>query len=96
MVEKPSDIHGKKLDKITRRRMIKLLSGAGMSAATLRSLSVDDVAAADSDQMTIPLDVEGKSKVRVSSDWYDRMVHARGVHRKVRQKWMDHDDVVGV
>ena len=96
MVEKPSDIHGKKLNKMTRRRMLKLLSGAGMSAATLRSLSVDDVAAADSDQMTIPLDVEGKSKVRVSSDWYDRMVHARGVHRKVRDKWMNHDDVVGV
>jgi len=103
-VEKPSSINEINDHKLTKRRLLKTLSSAGFGAATVGAISVDDVKAADSDQVTIALTCDGERKMRVSSDWYDHLVRARRVKEKVEDGWLQsgngnkdkHNDVFGV
>lgn len=60
MERKPSNIHSKKEHKLTRRRIMKMLTAAGVAPAAASRITVDDVKAADSDQIPISLDVGGK------------------------------------
>lgn len=96
MDKKPSSIHSKNLKGISRRRLIKALTGVGFSVTAASRLTAEDVKAADTDQVPISLDTEGKRKVMVSSDWYDRLTQARDVFEKLEKKWMKKDPVTGV
>lgn len=97
MVEKkPSDIHRKKDHKLTRRRVIRMLTAAGVAPAAASRITVDDVKAADDDQVPISLDTKGNYKVNVSADWYDRIVHTRDVSAKVRQNHGHRNSVIGI
>lgn len=75
MVEKPSDIHRKESHKLTRRRIVKMLTASGVAPAAASLITVDDVKGADNDQVPISLDTNGEYKVNVAADWYDRVVH---------------------
>lgn len=102
--DKPSSINRIKDHKLTKRRLIKALSSAGFGAASVSAITVDDVKASDSDQVTISLTCDGDRKKRVSSDWYDHLVRARRVKKKMEENWLhsgrgnkdSHNDVFGV
>lgn len=85
---KPSSIHSKKVGRFTRRRLLKTLSAAGFTSATIGALSVEDVKAAASDQVPIALDVDGESIEYVDADWYDRVVRARKVQDALEKEWL--------
>lgn len=93
---KPSSIHSKRLTGMTRRRMFKALVAAGFSSAAASRITVNDVKAAESNQVPVALDTEGNSIVMVDSDWYDWLASAKKARSKVRSKWLDHRDVVGI
>lgn len=93
---KPSDIQSKKLNRLTRRRLMKYLSAAGVSIATVQNITVDDVKAADTDQIPIALDTQGNIIKNVSADWYDRVVHANDVRDKIAANHGDRPSVIGV
>lgn len=83
MEKKPSDIHTKKEHKLTRRRIMKMLTASGVAPAAASRITVDDVKAADSDQIPISLDVDGEYKENVPADWYDQVKHAEKVRDKI-------------
>lgn len=103
-IDKPSSINNIKDHKLTKRRLLSALSSAGFGTATVSSLTIDDVKAADSDQVTIALTCDGDRKERVSSDWYDHLVRARRVTQRMEKNWLGsgnsnrdtHNDVFGV
>lgn len=102
--DEPSSINQVKDHRLTKRRLVKILSSAGFGAASVSALTVDDVKAADSDQVTIALTCDGERTKRVSSDWYDAVVRARRVKETVENNWLSsgngerdtHNDVFGV
>jgi hypothetical protein len=83
MERKPSSINSKKESKLTRRRILKYLTAAGMAPSAAANITVDDVKAADSDQVPISIDVDGEIIEHVPADWYDRVVHTRDVRDKL-------------
>lgn len=101
---KPSSINSIKDHKLTKRRLLKALSSAGFGAASVNAITVDDVKAADSDQVTIAITCDGERKKRVSSDWYDHLVRARRVKNEIEENWLystdsgkdSYDDVFAV
>jgi hypothetical protein len=103
-VNKPSDVQKVKTHKLTKRRLMKILSAAGLCSASIKFVSTDDVKASDSDQVTISIDNSGERKKQVSADWYDQLVRARRVKNKMQNTWLDpngndkdkYDDVFGV
>ncbi|MEZ3116111.1 hypothetical protein RYH80_09315 [Halobaculum sp. MBLA0147] len=81
--DKPSSIHSRKLGRFTRRRLLRVLSAAGISSAAAGALSVDHVRGAASDQVPVAYDVEGNSEGYVPADWYDRLAKARDVRDRL-------------
>jgi len=77
MRRKPSEIHKKKIGKMSRRRLMNTLTAFGFSATTAAALQASDVKAADSDQVPISIDHSGDSIVMVDADWYDRLKRTR-------------------
>lgn len=96
MSEKPSDIHSKKEHKLTRRRIMKYLTAAGMTPVAASRITVDDVKAADSDQVPISLDVEGEIKKNVPADWYDQLIKTRDVRDRVGNNHGHRKSVISV
>lgn len=87
-IEKPSDVNKIKSTKLTKRRLLKALSTAGAGTATLQAMTVDDVKAADSDQVTITMTCGRDIKQRVPADWYDFLIRARKVKRRLTDNWL--------
>lgn len=96
MVKNPSDIHSKKTHKLTRRRVVRMLTAAGVAPAAASRITVDDVKAADDDQVPISLDVDGKIKENVPANWYDRIVHTRNVTDKIQESYGHRKSVIGI
>ena len=85
---KPSDIHKKNFRRLTKRRMLKILISAGISASTANAVTAEDVQDASSDQIPISLDSDGNSIVYVYSDWYDHLKRARDVKYDLEREWI--------
>jgi hypothetical protein len=67
---------------------MKALKSAGFSSAAVAHLTVDDVRAADSDQVPIAIDTEGETIVNVSADWYDQLQRTRNVVNEMSKNWL--------
>lgn len=96
MCPEPSDIHSGKKHKLTRRRVLDALTAAGVAPVAASRITVDDVKAADDDQIPISLDVKGELKYNVPADWYDRLVHARDVRDKVNRNHGHRGSIYGI
>lgn len=89
-----ASIHNKRLNGMTRRRLMKLLSASGFGGFAVSHLTVDDVKAAADDQVPIVYAIasdpdaepseDGASMVErvknVPADWYDNLQKAFAVH----------------
>lgn len=105
-ITKPSSLSKFKDSKLTRRKLLQAASAAGFGTATISTITVDDVKAADSDEVTISITCDGSRKVRVSSDWYDYLERTRRVKKKMENNWLSsgsnngqkdkHNDVMAV
>lgn len=73
-----------------------MLSGAGFGTVTATQLTIDDVRAADSDQVPIKLDTEGRYTKMVPSDWYDRLTKARQARNRLNERFKNKKGVVAV
>lgn len=93
---KPSDIHKKNTSKLTKRRLMKLMAASGFSGPALANISVDDVKAADSDQVPVSMDYDGNWKKMVPADWMDRMKRAEDAREKIKSNWRNNKDVFSV
>ena len=112
MRRKPSEIHKKKIGKMSRRRLMNTLTTFGFSTATAAALQASDVKAADSDQVPISIDHSGDSIVMVDADWYDHLERTRDTFEEIKRAWLppqghrhnsrnnknkdEYDDVLGV
>lgn len=96
MVEKPSDLQNKKTSRLTRRRVMKMAGAAGFGAATAANMTVDDVKAAASDQVTISFDISGRTKKQVPADWYDQVQRAKKATERIKEKYMGREGIVGI
>jgi hypothetical protein len=93
MDKKPSDVNVDK--KISKRELMKRMGAAGIPLATAANLSVDEVRAADSDEVAITVDTEGEDVRYVDSTWYDNLRQAEKVQNKMRNR-MNREGVVGI
>lgn len=92
----PSDINSIKEHKLTRRRVVKTLASGGAGAATIANATVDDVKAANNDQVRISYDVTGEHKKLVPADWYDHLRRARKIRDKMERAHFQKDGVIAV
>lgn len=74
---------------------MKRMAAAGVPLATAANLSVDEVRAADSDEVAITVDTEGEDVRYVNSTWYDNLRQAEKVKNKMKSR-ISRDGVVGV
>lgn len=79
----PRELNSGKDHKLTRRRVMRLASSAGLSSAVVANMTVDDVKAADSGQVTISLDVDGQRKYTIAADYLELVQRANRVNRQV-------------
>lgn len=93
---KRKNIFNTKEHKLTRRRVMNLATGAGFSTLTAAQMTVDDVKAAASDEVTVPIDTEGEYKIRVSEDWHERVRDAREANKRMKQRFSERNGVVSV
>jgi hypothetical protein len=82
--------------KLTRRRILEVATAAGMSSAAALTLTPEDVKAADSDQVTVPFDVEGKSKFQIDSDRLDWYYRARDVTKHIQEIHIEKEGVFSI
>lgn len=82
--------------KLTRRRVMKAATAAGMSTASALTLTPKDVKAADSDQVTIPFDVDGEIKRQVDADMMDWYYRARDATNQISGEFLTRDGVAAV
>ena len=92
----PSDVHRSKDTKLTRRRILRTLTAAGVTPVAASRITVDDVKAADDDQVPISLDVKGEIKKNVPADWYDKLIHTRDIRSKLSRNHDHRESVLGV
>lgn len=88
-----SDITKRDGTKLTRRRVMKLATGAGLSAPVAANMTASDVKAADSDQVTIAIDIGGNTKERVDSDWLEWHQMARKANRSIKSRHFGKDGI---
>lgn len=96
MMKKPSDVNKIKEHKLTRRRIVRTLAAGGASVTTLENITVNDVKAADDDQVTIFLDTEGDRTKHVGADWYDQLTKANRVRQQIENGHLHKEGVIGV
>lgn len=95
-MEENNPFAAKNESKLTRRRVFKIASAAGFSSVTASFLTVDDVKAMSSDEISISLDTEGEYKTNVPADWYEWLLRARKVNKEIKGRWEDRNGVIGV
>lgn len=81
----PRELNSVKEHKLTRRRVVELASAAGISTAVASHMTVDDVKASDSDQVTVSLDVDGKRKWTMDADRLDWVQRATRATENIRK-----------
>lgn len=96
MVEKPKDLNTVKEHKLTKRRLMKVAVAAGISPLAASRLTVEDVKAADSDEVTISYDTEGQYKTTVPADWYERILKARDTNKEMQQRFSEAEGIADV
>lgn len=73
-----------------------MLTAAGVAPAAATQITVEDVKAADDDQVPISLDTKGEIKENVPADWYDKIVHTRDVTDKIQRNHSHRRSVIGI
>jgi hypothetical protein len=95
--EKPlhelKNLNGRKL---TRRRVMKAAVAAGMSSSAALAMTPEDVKAADSDQVTIPFDVDGETKRQMPADLLDWYYRAGDATESIKQGHAHKDAVMTI
>ena len=79
--------------RLTRRRVMKAAMASGFSVLTASRLTVDDVKAADSDEVVIYYDTEGRDKTHVPKGWYDYIQRARDVNERMKKRFTDREGI---
>ena len=87
---------GKKPSKLTRRRIMKLATAAGMSSAVAANLTKADVKAASTDEVTISVDIQGNVKTQMAADRLEWLQRATKATKDVRNRHLKRDGVRGV
>lgn len=95
-MDRPSSINSKKVNKLTRRRVMKLAAAAGFPATAALTMTPEDVKASDSDQVTIPFDVTGKYKIQVPADQYDHAMRASAVVEDIKDRFSEKEGISGI
>lgn len=72
------------------------MTASGVAPAAASRITVDDVKAADSDQVPVSVDVDGEIIAHVPADWYDRVVHAREVRDRVANNHKHRPSIIGI
>lgn len=81
----PRELNSVKEHKLTRRRVVKMASAVGLSSAVAAQMTVDDVKASDSDQVTISLDTHGQRKWTMEADYLDWIQRARNATERIKK-----------
>jgi hypothetical protein len=71
-------------------------AAAGMSASAVLAMTPDDVKASDSDQVTIPFDVNGQVKKQVPADRLDWYYRARDATHHIQHHYFQKESIVRV
>lgn len=82
--------------RLTKRKVLRYAIGLGMSPIAATHITIDDVKAADSDQVPISLDTEGNYKTNVPKDWYERLKNAEEAKHKLESKFINREGIVAV
>lgn len=91
-----SQLNSKKEHKLTRRRVVELATSAGISTAVAANMTVDDVKAADSDQVTISLDCRGNRKYTTAADYLEWCQRAKRATDHITEAHFDKEGVLSV
>jgi len=59
-------------------------------------MTVEDVKAAASDQVTISFDVSGRTKKQVPADWYDQVTEAKDVLQQIKDNYSGREGIIGI
>lgn len=92
----PRKLNSVKEHKLTRRRVMKLASSVGLSSAVVANMTIDDVKASDSDQVTISLDVDGQRKYAIDADYLDWVQRATRVTERITRNHFEKSSVDSV
>lgn len=87
------ELNSKKKHKLTRRRVVKIAIGLGISSAVATNMTVDDVKASDSNQVTISLDVDGERKYVMDADYLDWVRRATRATTRIQNRFTDQGDL---
>lgn len=93
---KPKQLNSVKDHKLTRRRVVKLASAVGLSSAVASQMTVDDVKASDSDQVTVSLDVDGQRKYTMAADRLDWLQRATKANEYIKSNHRHKKGVVSI
>lgn len=92
----PRDLNSIKDHKLTRRRVVELATAAGISTAVAANMTVDDVKASDSDQVTISLDCHGERKYRTDADHLEWAQRARRATENIKRGYFGKSGILSV
>jgi len=94
--DSPKKLNSLKEHKITRRRVMNAAAAVGFSAPVALNMTVEDVKASDSDQVTISFDIGGNHKTTVPADEMEWIQRASWANKKLTDNHFDKDSVIGV
>ena len=94
--QEPSDLNNIKDRKLTRRRIMQAATAIGFSSPVVMNMSVNDVKAADSDQVTVSFDVSGNTKYTVAADRMDWLQKAKSANEHIKNKYYQREGILGV
>lgn len=82
--------------RLTKRKVLRYAIGLGMTPIAASHITIDDVKAADSDQVPISIDTEGRYKTNVPKDWYERLKNAEEAKEELENKFINREGIVAV
>ena len=85
-LDEPRSLNSLNEHKLTRRKVMRAASSVGLSSAVAANMTVEDVKASDSDQVTVSFDISGNSKHTVDADRMEWMARATEATRQVQNK----------
>ena len=94
--KEPNELNNIKDHKLTRRRVMQAATAIGFSSPVAMNISVDDVKAADSDQVTVSFDVSGNTKYTVAADRMDWLQKTKSANEDLKNKYYQREGVLGV
>lgn len=92
----PDELNNFKEHKLTRRRVMNLASAIGFSTPVAMNMTVDDVKASDSDEVTVSWDVSGNTKYTVAADRVEWLQRAKKVNEEIKDEYFDSRGILGV